>query len=249
MYILVYCLKFRSIFTICLNISCYRYYCMQFSGEDLTFKRVFNYIFGLYLITLGVAFSIKSGLGSAPVSSIPYSMNLVWAIEIGVATFMFQTILVAIELILLRGNFKAKHFLQVFVGVLFGIFTTFSVSLMGFIPSANNFPTALLMSVISILLIALGLFFYVPTNIVPLSVEGVTQAIAIVSNRLFSRIKVYFDICVVSSALIISYVFLGEMGSVGIGTILGAVFVGTTVKYIHKAHSHFTGNAVDLKKM
>ncbi len=222
---------------------------MQFSGEELTIKRCFNYIFGLYLITLGVAFSIKSGLGSAPVSSIPYAMNLVWAIEIGVATFIFQAILVVIELILLKRDFKQKHFLQVFVGVLFGAFTSFSVSLMGFIPPAGNIFIALLMSVLSIFLIALGLFFYVPTNIIPLSVEGVTQAIAIVSNRPFSRIKVYFDVCVVSSALLISYVFLGSFGSVGIGTILGAVFIGTTVKYIHKFHSHFTGNAVDLKKM
>ena len=44
---------------------------MEFSGEKLTFKRIFNYIFGLFLITLGVAFSIKSGLGSTPVASIP----------------------------------------------------------------------------------------------------------------------------------------------------------------------------------
>lgn len=222
---------------------------MQFSGEKLTFKRVFNYIFGLYLITLGVAFSIKSGLGSAPVSSIPYSLNLIWAIEIGVATFIFHAFLVLIELILLRRDFKPKHFLQVFVGVFFGSFTSFSVALMGFIPSADNFMIALLMSVLSILFIALGLFFYVPTNIVPLSVEGVTQAIAIVSNRPFSRIKVYFDICVVGSALILSYVFLGNLGSVGIGTVLGALFIGTTVKYIHKLYRHLTGNAVDMKKM
>lgn len=222
---------------------------MQFSGEELTFKRIFNYVFGLYLITLGVAFSIKSGLGSAPVSSIPYAMNLIWAIEIGVATFIFHAILVLIELILLKRNFKPKHFLQVFVGVLFGAFTSFSVSLMGFVPPADNFIIAILMTVLSIFFIALGLFFYVPTNIIPLSVEGVTQAIAIVSNKPFSRIKVYFDVCVVLTALALSYLFLGEFGSVGIGTILGALFIGTTVKYIHKIHEHFTGNAVDLKKM
>ena len=72
--------------------------CMQFSGEKLTLKRIFNYIFGLYLITLGVAFSIKSCLGSAPVSSIPYAINLIWLVEIGVATFIFHTLLVGIEL-------------------------------------------------------------------------------------------------------------------------------------------------------
>ena len=223
--------------------------CMQFSGEDLTLKRVFSYIFGLYLITLGVAFSIKSGLGSAPVSSIPYAMDLIWLINIGVATFIFHAILVAIEWLLLRDDFNRKHFLQVFVGVLFGIFTSFSVSLMNFIPPADNIFIALLMIALSIFLIALGLFFYVPTNLIPLSVEGVTQAIAIVFDKPFSKVKVYLDCCIVLTALILSYGFLGQLGSVGIGTVLGALFIGTTVKYIHKINLHLTGNHVDLKKM
>lgn len=222
---------------------------MQFSGEELTFKRVFNYIFGLYLITLGVAFSIKSGLGSAPVSSIPYAMDLIWLINIGVATFIFHAVLVLIEWILLRDDFKRKHFLQVFVGVLFGVFTSFSVSLMEFIPPADTFLLALLMSILSIFFIALGLFFYVPTNIIPLSVEGVTQAIAIVSNKPFPKVKVFIDITIVATALALSYGFLGQFGSVGFGTILGALFIGATVKYIHKLNLHLTGNHVDLKKM
>ena len=222
---------------------------MQFSGQDLTIKRVFSYVFGLYLITLGVAFSIKSGLGSAPVSSIPYAMDLIWLVNIGVATFIFHAILVVIEWILLRDDFNRKHFLQVFVGVLFGAFTSFSVSLMAFVPSADNLIVAFVMIALSILLIALGLFFYVPTNLIPLSVEGVTQAVAIVSNRPFSKIKVYIDCCIVMTALILSYGFMGELGSVGIGTILGALFIGTTVKYIHKINLHLTGRDVDLKKM
>ena len=80
---------------------------------------------GLYLITLGVAFSIKSNLGSAPVSSILYTINLIWAIEIGLQHFYSMHFLVFIELIFLHRAFKKKHFLQVFVGVLFGIFTSF----------------------------------------------------------------------------------------------------------------------------
>ena len=60
---------------------------MEFSGEELTFKRIFNYIFGLFLITLGVAFSIKSGLGSTPVASIPYALNLILKWDLGITTF------------------------------------------------------------------------------------------------------------------------------------------------------------------
>ena len=222
---------------------------MQFSGEELTVKRVFNYIFGLYLITLGVAFSIKSDWGSAPVSSIPYAMNLIWLVEIGVATFLFHALLVAIELILLKKDFKKKHFLQVFVGVLFGVFTSFSVALLGFIPMSDSIAVSILMTMLAVFFIALGLFFYVPTNIIPLSVEGVTQAVAIVTDKPFHTIKVYFDVCIVATALILSYGFLGQFGSVGIGTIIGALFIGTTVKYIHKIHGHVTGNHMDLKKM
>lgn len=222
---------------------------MQFDGEDLTFRRVFNYVFGLYLITLGVAFSIKSGLGSAPVSSIPYAFDLIWLVNIGVATFLFHAFLVLIEWILLHDDFKRKHFFQVFVGVLFGVFTSFSVSLMNFIPPADSFLIALFMSVLSIFFIALGLFFYVPTNLIPLSVEGVTQAIAIVTDKPFSKTKVYVDITIVLTALALSYGFLGQLGSVGLGTVLGALFIGTTVKYIHKLNLHITGNHVDMKKM
>ena len=222
---------------------------MQFSSEELTPKRIFNYIFGLYMITLGVAFSIKSNLGSAPVSSIPYAMNLIWMIEIGVATFIFHAVLVLIELILLKNDFKKKHFLQVFVGVLFAAFTSLSVALLGFIPAADSFAIALVMSLLSVFFIALGIFFYVPANIIPLSVEGVTQAIAIVTKRPFHTIKICFDVSVVATALILSYAFLGQFGSVGIGTVIGALFIGTTVKYIHLIHERLTGNQVDLKKM
>ncbi|MBR6024106.1 MAG: hypothetical protein IK044_03970 [Methanobrevibacter sp.] len=222
---------------------------MEFSGEKLTFKRIFNYIFGLFLITLGVAFSIKSGLGSTPVASIPYALNLILNIDLGITTFMFQIFLVMLQLALLRRNFKPKHFFQVIVSVIFGFLTSFSMALTSFIPMADNLGIALVMSAISIVLIALGIFFYVPTNIVPVSVEGATQTMAIVSKKPFPKIKVCFDVAVVSSSLILSYIFLGNFGSVGIGTILGALFIGSTVKLIHKINFKLTGNDVDLKKM
>ena len=162
---------------------------------------------------------------------------------------MFQIFLVCLELVLLRGDFKRKHFLQVFVSLIFGAFTSFSISLMAFVPPADNLMVAFLMSFISVFLIALGIFFYVPTNIVPVSVEGAIQAIAIVTNNPFPKIKICFDVTVVLSSLILSYIFLGNFGSVGIGTIIGAVFIGYVVKLIHSLNYRLTGQNVDLKKM
>lgn len=216
----------------------------------IEFRRIFNYVFGLFLITLGVGLSIKSNLGSTPVSSIPYTLNVIWGIEIGVATVIFHTMLVITELILLRRAFKPKHFLQVPVGILFGFFTTISVNLVNLLPDTSNIILIAIMVLVSTFLVALGLFFYVPTNIVPLSVEGITQAIAIVSNQPFTKVKVCFDVSVVVLSFVLCFVFTGVIGgSVGIGTIFSAIFVGITLKYINKVVLHFTGLNADLKKM
>lgn len=216
----------------------------------IEFNRFFNYIFGLFVITLGVGLSIKSGWGVTPVSSIPYTLNVIWGIEIGIATVIFHTLLVVIELILLRRAFKIKHFLQVPVGILFGVFTSFSVNVIDWLlPDSSNIFIIIIMVVFSAFLVALGLFFYVPTNIVPLSVEGITQAIAIVSNQPFTKVKVCFDISVVALSLVLCLIFIASWGSVGIGTIFSAVFVGIILKYINKVVLHFTGLSADLKKM
>lgn len=216
----------------------------------IEFRRIFNYVFGLFLITLGVGLSIKSNLGSTPVSSIPYTLNVIWGIEIGVATVIFHTMLVITELILLRRAFKPKHFLQVPVGILFGFFTTISVNLVNLLPDTSNIILIAIMVLVSTFLVALGLFFYVPTNIVPLSVEGITQAIAIVSNQPFTKVKVCFDVSVVVLSFVLCFIFTGVIGgSVGIGTIFSAIFVGITLKYINKVVLHFTGLNANLKKM
>ena len=45
--------------------------------------RIPMYFVGLFLMTIGIAISVKSNLGVSPVSSIPYTMTCVWGIEMG----------------------------------------------------------------------------------------------------------------------------------------------------------------------
>ena len=44
--------------------------------------RIPMYFIGLFIMTIGIAFSVKSNLGVSPVSSIPYTMTCVWGPEI-----------------------------------------------------------------------------------------------------------------------------------------------------------------------
>lgn len=48
------------------------------------------YLVGLFIMTIGIAISVKSNLGVSPVSSIPYTMTCIWGIEMGKATILFS---------------------------------------------------------------------------------------------------------------------------------------------------------------
>ncbi len=196
--------------------------------------RCIIYFFGLLIMTLGVAVSVKSDLGVSPVSSIPYTMTCVWGIEMGKATIVFHAALVLVQVILLRRKFQLKNLLQIPVGVLFGYMTTFSNHLMTFLPDPGNIYIRLGMVVISTVLVAIGLFFYVPADIIPLAGEGVMLAISKVADKAFSTVKIAFDVTMVVISLITCLILIHSLGSVGIGTVIAAVMVGMVLKLITK---------------
>lgn len=213
----------------------------------MKFKNIVSYLFGLFVMTVGIAFSIKSNLGISPVSTIPYTMTVVWGVEIGLATIIFHCILVLIQFILLRDKFGWDNFAQIFVGIIFGYFTSFSVGLMSFIPDSTNILISLTYMAISIVVIAFGIFLYLPPNLIPLAGEGAMQAVSIVFKNPFPKVKVGFDICMVVISAVTCIIFVHSLGSVGLGTIISAVLVGTTLNYIVKLYKKITGKTVDLK--
>lgn len=197
--------------------------------------RLVMYFVGLFIMALGVSISVKSNLGVSPVSSIPYTMTCVWGIEMGKATMLFHAALVVLQIILLRKAFQVRNLLQVIIGVVFGYYTTFCNWCMTFLPTPENIVVRLAMMLFSTFIIALGLFFYVPADIMPMAGEGAMQTISDLTRIPFANVKVAFDITMVAISLIICLVALHGLGSVGVGTVLAAVLVGTVLGYLTKA--------------
>jgi uncharacterized membrane protein YczE/CBS domain-containing protein len=203
--------------------------------------RTIFYVLGFLIMTMGIAISVKSGLGVSPVSSIPYTITCVFGIEMGRATIIFHVILVIAQILLLRKAFKLKNLLQIPAGILFGMFTTFCNSLMNFLPTPENMVVKLIMMLISAVLIAFGIFLYVPADYIPLAGEGMMLAVSQVTKIKFSTVKLIFDISMVVISLITCLAVLHSLGSVGIGTVIASVLVGSVLKVITK----YLGSARD----
>ena len=183
-------------------------------------------------MTIGIAFSVRSDLGVSPVSSLPYTMTVVWGVEMGRATFEFHAVLVLIQILLLRRKFKRKNLLQLAVGVLFGLFTTLCNTLVMMIPMPDNLPFRIGMLAVSIIVVAIGIFFYVPADIMPLAGEGTMLAVSEVTGVKFSNVKIGFDVSMTVISLIVCLVAVHNMGSVGIGTVVSAILTGSMLGVI-----------------
>ena len=190
------------------------------------------YFIGLFIMTVGIAFSVRSDLGVSPVSSPPYTLTVVWNVEMGMATFLFHVALVLLQILLLRRKYKPKNLLQLAVGVVFGLFTTFCNSLVMMIPMPDILPFRIIMLAVSIVIVAIGIFLYVPADIMPLAGEGTMLAISQVTGFKFSNVKIGFDVSVSVISLVICLITVHNPGSVGIGTVVSAVLTGATLGVI-----------------
>lgn len=197
--------------------------------------RIPMYFVGLFIMTIGIALSVKSNLGVSPVSSIPYTMTCVWGIEMGKATIIFHAALVLIQILILRKRFKPINLLQVVVGIVFGYFTTFCNYLATFLPSTDNIAMRIVLMLVSTVFIAVGIFFYLPANFIPLAGEGVMQAVSDVTKIEFSKVKMGFDCSMVIISVITCLICIHSLGSVGAGTVIAAFLVGFNLGRVNKA--------------
>ena len=210
-------------------------------------KRICLFVLGLFIMAFGVAFSIKSTFGTTPISSISYALNLCTGINIGITTFVFNAALIFLQMIILRSQFKPKRLLQFINCFVFSYFTDLTLSIVYGLNIPDNMIINIIMIFLSILLIALGIFVYMPANIAPLPGEGCVESIAIVTGWRFSSIKMAFDTSMVIVSIVMCYFFYTTpWGSVNVGTVISAFMVGFTLRQIAKLYNHITGKDINI---
>ncbi|MEE1151299.1 MAG: DUF6198 family protein, partial [Methanobrevibacter sp.] len=219
---------------------------MQLNGEELTVKRILLFILGLFIMAFGVSFSIVSTLGTTPISSIAYALVLITNIDIGITTFVFNAALIFLQFLILRSGFHKKRLLQLINCIVFSYFNTLALAVVSQIPFDGSVLMMAVFLIVSIFLIAFGIFVYMPANIAPLPGEGCVEAIAIVTDWRFSTVKILFDATMVTIALIMCWLwYASPFGAVNIGTIISAFMVGFTLRQITNLYARITGKPVN----
>lgn len=201
-------------------------------------KRIFVYIAGFFIMGIGINISKNAGLGISPVSSVPYAMELVWGIEMGIGTYIANAFIMLVQLLVLGKNYKAKHLLEAVPLLFIGAFITLTSTnyLLFWLPIPSNYGIQLVYCLLSIVLIGIGVSMFIVANFMPLPPEGLAKSFVEISKDKikFGNAKISVDVTLVIISAIISVVFLGQLISVREGTILAALGVGKVVNVIFK---------------
>ena len=96
-------------------------------------KRYSIFILGLFINSLGVSLITKADLGTSPISAVPYVLSLKFPMTLGQFTILFSILLILIQLIILKKNFKLEHSLQIPISELFGYFIDLTMFLLSFV--------------------------------------------------------------------------------------------------------------------
>ena len=192
------------------------------------------FLIGLFIASMGVAFSTKAGLGTSPVASLPYSVSLVSPmLSFGGWLNVLSVIQITVQVILLRRKCKPFEIvIQTVLAFVYGYLTNLSCWLIRDIP-VNNYFEQLLYLVISCFVLAFGIWLQFMGGVAMLPGEAMNRAISEVTGKRYENIKIFFDVFYITVSAIICLVFLGELKGVREGSIIAAIAVGLIIKLYH----------------
>lgn len=193
---------------------------------------------GLLIMAFGVAFSIKAGLGTSPISSLPYALSQFTPLSVGTATIAMHITLIALQILLLRRQYDPIQLMQLPVALIFGSLTDLSVWVLRDLP-VPSYPAQWALCAVGILLVGLGVSFEVNAHAVTLAGEGMVLAVCQVFHTKFSNTKISFDVTLVVLSCILSLGFLGHLAGVREGTVAAAILVGMTAKQFNRPLGRF----------
>ncbi len=188
-------------------------------------KRYLFFFVGIISQALGVAFITRSMLGTGPTTCIPYVISLKYPLSFGSFNFMFNMLLLVLQIVLLRRNFKKIQFLQIPVSFLFSACIDIAMALTTFV-NADYYVLALVYTLLGCVLRAFGVSCQVLADVVMLSTEAFVKAVSDAIKKEFSVCKLSLDALMVAIAAFLSFVFFGRIEAIREGTLITVILVG-----------------------
>lgn len=196
-------------------------------------RRYAGFCLAAFIMALGIALVTNAGLGTTPITSLPFTLSAIFSLSLGAATFLLNILFVTAQKLLLRKEFSVLHLLQLAAVLPFSVFIDLCMWLTQ--PLVTSvYPLQLALCLTGCAVLGLGVSLEIVSDATVLPGEGIVIAIAYRTRKIFGNIKVLFDLFLVVAAAGLSFVVLHTVVGLREGTVVAAVLTGFCVRFFSR---------------
>ncbi len=203
-------------------------------------------VWGMLVATAGIVFITRAGLGTTPISTVPFTVGEITGLTFGEATFAVNILFVLVQWALLRSRFHYSSFFQIPIVSVFSWFIDLHMGWTAWIGD-DPYVVRFLWGLLGNLFLAFGIYWQVASKTIVQPGEGMVLAFSVVLRKSFGTIKIWNDVTLVVLAVLLGFVFLGHVAGVREGTVVSAFLVGFLIKGIAALRAKW-GAKADGKK-
>ena len=194
-------------------------------------KQIPIYILGLFVMAFGVVLIRKAEMGMSPISAIPAAIANITPFTLGNASIGFHVFCIILQLILVR-KITLKTVLLLPLAVVFGYIIDLYMFILDL--GAMVYWCRIVLCLSGIVFTALGIVIIVSVDLMLPAPDAFLLAASRYFDRSLSRVKITGDISWVIIAAFIELLYMENIVSVGIGTLISMYLTGKLVGVFKK---------------
>ena len=202
---------------------------------------------GVFILSFGIAFITKAGLGTSPISSIPYTLSLIIPrVTLGQFTIIVNVLFVLAQIVILwgkpgsimgRGSGKALPWPEAFVQILLSFALGYCIDLSMYLLrwfDPTSYPAQVAFVILGCCIMAFGIYIQLIANVAMAPGDALARSIAAVTGKTYSTIRVISDSSMVAFSAILCLIFLHALTGVREGTVICAILTGNVIRVYKK---------------
>ena len=200
-------------------------------------KKYLIFVIGLYFLAAGIVLIIRSALGTTPISSVNYVLSLNSSLSSGTCTFIINMLLIIGQFWLIRNNKSKRDIIEILLQLPFSFIFSAFIDLNMLLTSGvhpSNYGMSIALLLVGCLVQSIGVVLEIKPHVAMMSAEGFVKYASCSCNKEFGKFKVYFDVTLVTSAVILSLILSQRVEGVREGSIIAACITGYLVSFLNQ---------------
>ena len=186
---------------------------------------------GIMLLSVAIALSIRSDIGTSPVSSVPYIYSLLSPLSVGTLTILMQLLMIIGQILILGKQFQWFQWFQLPASIVLGVTVDIALWMTEFL-QPELYISKLFLCLLNCFITAIAVSLMIKANLIIMAIDALYLAISQRWGFNFGRCKMWGDITLVGFALVSILIGLGTVIGIREGTLISAILVGTLIRYL-----------------